>query len=226
MPTFRSSLVQVIYHSESLELKVQSKRHYFWRLIILRLKDKLTRTVKSTRLYRRIHKWLAVPLFIFMFLIGTTGLMLGWKKQVQLLPPTQRGLSATPSSWISLDSIYNIAIHYAQDSLNISPEIDRIDIRPDKGIAKIIFNHHFTELQVDCTTGDIISAKLKTSDIIEKIHDGSIVDYFIRVDNDPVKLIYTTLASSGLILLSFSGFWMWYNPKRIKRFKRNKGRKL
>ena len=148
--------------------------------------------------------------------------MLGWKKQVQLLPPTQTGLTDTPTSWISLDSLHSIATRYAVDSLNVPPEIDRIDIRPQKGVAKIVFEHHFTELQIDCTTGDIISAKLKTSDIIEKIHDGSILDYFIRVDNDPIKLIYTTLAGSGLLLLSFSGFWMWYNPKRIKRYKQKK----
>jgi hypothetical protein len=151
-----------------------------------------------------------------MFLIGTTGLMLGWKKQVQLLPPTQRGLTDNPASWISLDSIYNLATRYAADSLKMSPEIDRIDIRPAKGIAKIVFEHHFTELQIDCSTGAIVSVKLKTSDIIEKIHDGSIIDYFIPINNDPVKLIYTTLAASGLMLLSLSGFWMWYNPKRIK----------
>ena len=170
-------------------------------------------------MYRRLHQWLSLPLFIFMFLIGTSGLLLGWKKQGQLLPPTQSGLSTNTESWISFDSNYSIAVQYAIDSLKVTPEIDRIDIRPQKGVAKIVYKHNFTELQIDCSTGEILSAQLKTSDIIEKIHDGSIVDYYTQVGDDPIKLLYTTMAGSGLILLSFSGFWMWYNPRRIRRYK-------
>ena len=186
------------------------------------LKDKIKSKVNFTRFYRKLHKWVAVPLFVFLFLFGGTGLMLGWKKQVKLLPATQKGSSAAPKEWLSLGNIHDIATQYARDSLHFSPVIDRIDVRPKKGIAKIIFENHFTELQIDCKTGAVVSAKLKTSDIIEKIHDGSIIDYYIRVDQDPVKLIYTSLVSSGLILLSISGFWMWYNPKRIKKLKRHK----
>ena len=198
------------------------KGMYFCLITDAQLKDKIKSTVRYTRFYRRLHKWLAVPLFIFLFLFGSTGLMLGWKKQVKLLPATQKGSSSIPKEWLSLDKIYNIATQYAKDSLHSSPVIDRIDVRPQKGIAKIIFEDHFTELQIDCRTGVVVSAKLKTSDIIEKIHDGSIVDYYVRVNQDPVKLIYTSLSSSGLILLSISGFWMWYNPKRIKKLKRSK----
>ena len=145
--------------------------------------------------------------------------MLGWKKQVKLLPETQKGISTAAREWLSLMEIQDIASQYSMDSLQLSPTIERIDIRPQKGVAKIVFEDHFTELQIDCKTGKILSVGVKTSDIIEKIHDGSIIDYYTRINQDPFKLIYTTLASTGLILLSVSGFWMWYNPKRIKKYK-------
>jgi hypothetical protein len=113
-----------------------------------------------------------------------------------------------------------IAQSYSKNTLKKEDEIDRIDIRPQKGIAKIVFAQHFTELQLDCKTGEILSVSTRKSDFIEKIHDGSIVDYFVKTSSDQFKLFYTTAASLSLILLSFSGFWLWYNPIRIKKRKK------
>jgi hypothetical protein len=175
---------------------------------------------KNTRYYRKIHKWVSIPLFLFLFLIGVTGLLLGWKKQTNLLPITETGKSTISRNWLSIDSLQNIAIQYAKDSLQLSPKIDRLDIRPSKGIVKIVFTYHFTELQLDCTTGNILKTNKRYSDIIEKIHDGSILDYFFDNKEDTVKLFYTTCVSLGLILLSFTGFWLWYNAIRIKKMKK------
>jgi hypothetical protein len=174
---------------------------------------------KNTRFYRKIHKWISVPLFVFMFLIGATGLLLGWKKAAGILPSTKKGSNTEASTWISLDNIQKTAQQFTKDSLKLSNEIDRIDVRPQKGVAKIVFTEHFTELQIDCATGKILSISRRNSDIIEKIHDGSILDFFVKTKNDEIKLFYTTIVSLGLILLSFSGFWLWYNPKRIKKQK-------
>ena len=174
---------------------------------------------RQTRFYRKIHKWIAVPMFLVMFVIGVTGLLLGWKKQTSLLPKTQKGTTEKSAEWIKIDSLVTIAQAYSKNSLKKEVEIDRIDIRPQKGIAKIVFAHHFTELQLDCKTGKILSVSTRKSDFIEKIHDGSIVDYFVKTSSDQFKLFYTTAASLSLILLSFSGFWLWYNPIRIKKRK-------
>ncbi|MCP9756054.1 PepSY domain-containing protein [Lacihabitans sp. CCS-44] len=174
---------------------------------------------KQTRFYRKIHKWLAVPMFLVMFLIGVTGLLLGWKKQTALLPKTQKGTTEVSTEWLKIDSLVTVAKAYSRNMLKKADEIDRIDIRPQKGIAKIVFAQHFTELQLDCKTAEILSISTRKSDFIEKIHDGSIVDYFIKTSSDQFKLFYTSAASLSLILLSFSGFWLWYNPIRIKRRK-------
>jgi hypothetical protein len=177
-----------------------------------------TKIANSTRFYRKIHRWIALPLFVVMMLVGITGLLLGWKKQTELLPKTESS-KIKEGAYIKLDSLQNIAKNYAKNHLNQSDEIDRIDIRPKKGIAKIVFSNHFTELQIDCKTGEIRAVNTRKSDFIEKIHDGSIVDYFFKNENDSVKLIYTTITSLGLITLSFSGFWLWLNPIRIRKRK-------
>ncbi len=177
---------------------------------------------RSTRLYRRLHKWIAIPLLLFFLLVGITGLLLGWKKSTELLPPTQKGSSLNSEEWLSIARISGIAQRYAQLKLKQSPEIDRIDIHPSKAVAKIVFAHHFTELQIDCRTGKILLESTRYSDIIEKIHDGSNIDVLIGTNDEEVKLTYTSIMSIGLILLSFSGFWLWYNPKRIKKRKMTK----
>lgn len=125
---------------------------------------------------------------------------------------------AETARWISLDSIQSIAQHYAL-SHGESSEIDRIDVRPQKGVAKIVFVANFTELQIDCTTGKIVSEARRNSDIIEKIHDGSIVDFLVKTNNDPIKLVYTSLLGIGLIVLTVSGFFLWYNPIRMRKAK-------
>jgi hypothetical protein len=184
------------------------------------MSEKTTKIAQSTRTYRKLHKWIAVPLFLFMFSMGVTGLLLGWKKQTGILPKTEKGESSQSSEWIKIDSIQQVAVDYVQNELKKSIKIDRIDIRPQKGIAKIVFVEHFTELQIDCKTGKILAVNQRNSDIIEKIHDGSILDFLVKTDNDAFKLFYTTTLSLGLILLSISGFWLWYNPIRIRKAKK------
>ena len=152
-----------------------------------------------------------------MFLLGATGLLLAWKDQLQFKPKTQEAI-ANNRALISLDVIKNNAVKHIE-SLNLSPEINRIDYRPDRGIAKVRFENHFTELQVDCYSGEIVSEKHRTADLIEMIHDGSILDFLFKNQSAPAKLFYSTLTSLGLILLSISGFMLWLKPKQIKRLK-------
>jgi len=97
-------------------------------------------------------------------------------------------------------------------------EVDRIDIRPDKGTAKVTFKKHFTEVQVDGYSGEVLSIATRHSDWIEKVHDGSIVDFYTTGD-EGAKLTYSTLVSIGLILLACSGFYLWYYPKLLRKMK-------
>jgi len=188
--------------------------------------EKTSKIAQSTRTYRKLHKWIALPLFVFVLLLGITGLLLGWKKHVGILPKTEKGESKQAQEWVKIDSIQQVAKNYVRNELKISDKIDRIDIRPQKGIAKIVFVEHFTELQIDCKTGKILAINTRTSDIIEKIHDGSILDVLMQTENEQVKLVYTTLLGSGLILLSVSGFFLWYNPIRMRKQKIKDGQSV
>ena len=97
------------------------------------------------RLYRWIHRKLAIALFVFFLLIAVTGLLLGIKKQTGLLAPTQNGASSNMAEWLPANTLRLKAEAYLHDSVsgNLSTEMDRMDIRPDKGIVKFIYKDHY-----------------------------------------------------------------------------------
>lgn len=182
--------------------------------------SKISKTAAKARIYRRIHKWVSLVFVFFLVVIGITAILLAWKKEMGLIPKTQSTKVENPTKWIPLEKMIEIGRTYAKDSLGKSDLIDRVDVRPEKGIAKIVFKRHFTEIQVDGHSGEILSVSQRNSDLIEKIHDGSIFDFLIVSDAGISKITYSTLTSTGLLFLCFTGFFLWYLPKIMKKFKK------
>lgn len=180
-------------------------------------RDKVNSKVVLLRRMRKLHRWLGIPLMLFFLVIGVTSILLAWKKKAELLPPTLKTQVESREDWISPDEMISIA-QAKMDSLGESNLVDRIDIRPDKGIAKVTFQTHFTEVQLDGYSGEVLSIATRHSDWIEKVHDGSIVDYYFG-QSETAKLTYSTATALGLILMSLSGFYLWYFPKLIRRLK-------
>lgn len=176
--------------------------------------------VKRTRWYRKIHRWLGSGLFIFFFIISGTGLLLGWKKNSNgyLLAKTYQGTSTDLKQWLPVDSLQTIAIKIIHDSIspNLAGTIDRIDARPGKGMVKFVFTDHYWAVQLDCTTGKLLHIEKRRADFIEQLHDGSILDKLFNNKSGFLKLSYSSMMGLSLLLLSFTGFWLWYNPRRIK----------
>ena len=177
---------------------------------------------KVIRFFRYIHRKVAICFFVFFFIISTTGLLLGWKKKTGLLAPTQKGVSIKPHEWLTVDSLHKLATKYLRDSVgpSLSNELDRIDIRPSRGIVKFVFANHYWGLQLDCTTGKLLLIEKRNSDLIEDIHDGTILDKLFGTDEKSM-LGYTTIMGISLFLLTLTGFWLWYGPKRLRKRKKN-----
>jgi uncharacterized iron-regulated membrane protein len=175
---------------------------------------------KILRIFRKIHRLTGAFLFAFFFVIAITGLLLGWKKNSGgfILAKTHKGTSTQLQEWLSIDSLHKNAVQLFKDSVSatISPEIDRIDIRKEKGTVKFVFAYNFTGIQLDGATGKLLTIEKRRADFIEKLHDGSIVDYYLGIKNDYFKLFYTSIMGVALLIFTITGFWLWYGPKRMR----------
>ncbi|GAB1446580.1 hypothetical protein MASR2M41_23690 [Flammeovirgaceae bacterium] len=169
--------------------------------------------VDSLRQFRTWHRFIGTGLGFFMLITATTGILLGLKKNVDILqPPEQKGTSTDLSQWVSIDDIVKSATYAVDSVVGRSIKVDKLDVRPSKGIVKVLFKDGYWEVQVDGTTGKSLSVLRRHSDWIEHLHDGSIISDF-------VKITYTNLMGWGLLILSLSGFWLWYGPKIVKKIK-------
>jgi uncharacterized iron-regulated membrane protein len=181
----------------------------------------IEKIVKRTRTYRKLHRYIGTGLLLFFFIIALTGILLGWKKHSGglILPNTETGISKSLTTWLPVDSLATLSRDAIIKKHNLQEvQIDRMDIRPEKGTIKVSFKGNFYEVQLDGSTGRVLAIRQRNSDIIEQIHDGTILDNIIYA-NGYFKLTYTSILGSGLLFLCISGFWLWYNPKRIRNLK-------
>ena len=171
------------------------------------------------RNFRKVHRVTGAALFMLFFLISISGLLLGWKKNSggYILAETQRGTSTDMSEWVSLDSLRSSAKFYLNQQVDedLPAEIDRFDVRPDKGTVKVRFKGHYWGLQLDGATGELLTIERRRSDFIENLHDGSIIDNVAGING--FKLFYTSLTGSALLTFTITGFWLWYGPKYMRR---------
>lgn len=178
---------------------------------------------KILRSLRKVHRTTGALLFIFFFFISISGVILGWKSHSNglILPKSHDGTSTDLKHWLPLDSLHKKANIILNDSIspNLSLELDRIDVRKDKGMLKFVFKNHYWEIQLDGATGNLLNIGKRHSDFFENIHDGSILDRYFATSNGQIKVIYTTVMGLALLLFTVTGFWLWYGPKRMKRIK-------
>ncbi len=183
--------------------------------------DKRQGQVKLLRTFRKVHRTTGAFLFVVFFFVSITGLLLGWKKHSGglLLPKSYIGTSTDLNEWLTIDSLHKNACMFLRDSVSsdLSLELERIDIRKDKGMVKFVFSEHFWGVQLDGATGKLLHIEQRRSDYIEKIHDGSILDFYFNTSNGQIKLVYTTISGLALLVFTVTGFWLWYGPKQIRR---------
>ena len=137
--------------------------------------------MKFSVLNRKLHRWGALFIAIPLLVIIATGILLQLKKQVAWIqPPTKSGSAGPPS--ISFERILEAARSVPEAGISGWEDIDRLDVRPDKGMVKVRGKNRW-EVQVDTGTGAVIQVAYRRSDLIESFHDGSffssVVKYFV-----------------------------------------------
>ncbi|MFG0285678.1 MAG: PepSY domain-containing protein [Phycisphaerales bacterium JB039] len=157
---------------------------------------------------RRLHRWGAIASALPLGVILATGLILQLKKDVDWVqPPTARGAGGPPS--VSFDAILAAARSVDQAAIETWDDVDRLDVRPGRGIVKVRANSRW-EVQVDTATGEVVQVAYRRSDLIESIHDGS---WF----HDAAKLWIFLPAGALALGLWLTGMYLWALPIVMKR---------
>lgn len=173
----------------------------------------MQKMVRSLRAFRQWHRWVGVSLLVFIVISSLTGILLAWKKNVDLLQPATHFAPANDQPWLGISQIGQIALEaFDQAHPGENLQVDRLDVRPDKGIVKVLLDNYW-EVQVDGYSGQVLSIARRHADWIEKVHDGSIL-------SDTFKLWLMNTLGLGLLFVSLTGGWMWWGPKQIRKRKR------
>ena len=157
---------------------------------------------------RRLHRWGAIAVALPFLCVIVTGLLLQLKKQIPWVQPAeQRGTEAAIT--LSLPTILQIASTVPHAGISEWAHVDRIDVRPSKGILKVVGTSRW-ELQLDLGTGQVLQTAYRRSDLIESLHDGS---FF----HDKVKLFVFFPVAVVVLGLWITGIYLWLLPYMARR---------
>ncbi len=159
---------------------------------------------------RKLHRWGAIAVALPFLIVIATGLLLQLKKQLAWVQPgEQKGTLGAPL--VSMDGILASARSVPQAGITEWSDVDRVDVRPSKGLIKVIGNSRW-EIQLDAATGAVLQTAYRRSDLMESLHDGS---WF-----HPSLKLWLFLPSGVVVLLLWvTGIYLFLLPIRSRRAK-------
>ena len=167
--------------------------------------------MSAARWTRKLHRWGAILIALPLLVMVGAGILLQLKKASDWIqPPTRSGTGDAPE--IGFDRILAAARTVPEATVQTWRDVDRLDVRPSKGVVKVRARSGW-EGQVDTTTGAVLQAAVRRSDVIEAIHDGS---FF----HEKAKLWLFLPAALVLAGLWGTGMYLFFLPA----WKRRKGR--
>ena len=165
------------------------------------------------RLFRQVHYWLSLAIFVPAAIMFVAGAFLMLKKEIEWIQPSTATGSVegqVPSA--TFDQMLEAARQHPEAGIENWSDIDRSDLRVDRGIAKLRANSGW-EVQVDTATAQVLKVAYRRSDVIETLHDGS---FFA----DWVKLYIFLPTGILLIIMWGTGGYLFLLPRIAKARKK------
>lgn len=160
---------------------------------------------------RKLHRWGSIAIALPFLVVICTGLLLQLKKQLAWVqPPEQKTTFNVPT--VTMEQILASARAVPEAKVASWDDIDRLDVRPGKGLVKVVTVDHW-ELQLHLATGALLQSTYRRSDLIESLHDGS---WF----HDLVKLWVFLPAAVIVLGLWITGMYLFLLPFRARANKR------
>ncbi|WNC73641.1 PepSY-associated TM helix domain-containing protein [Thalassotalea psychrophila] len=157
---------------------------------------------------RTIHKWASILIALPILLTIATGTLLLLKKEISYIQPaSMKGIERIPT--ISFNEVLNQAQTVEQANISTWQDIDRLDVRPNKGIIKIRSKNQW-EIQIDSSNAEILQVAYRRSDFIETLHDATFFQ-------DKANLWLMLPSAIILLLLWLTGLYLFIYPYFRKR---------
>ncbi len=164
--------------------------------------------MRLSKLSRKLHRWGAIAIGLPLVSVLASGILLQVKKQVPWVQPhEQRTEQSTPA--VDWGLILAAAKGIPGAGVEQWSDIDRVDVRPGKGILKVVTNSRW-EVQIALATGEILQVAYRRSDLIETLHDGSFYGASVKL------WIFLPM---GIVLLGLwlTGLYLWILPYLTRR---------
>ncbi|MDG2221366.1 MAG: PepSY domain-containing protein [Rubripirellula sp.] len=176
--------------------------------------------MKLSRLNRVIHRWGSIAIALPTLIVLVSGVVLQWKKQSSWIQPkTWAGTNQAPQ--ISFPDVLAIVKSVPEAGVQSWAEIDRLDVRPSKGMLKVRCKNRW-EIQLDAVTGDVLQVAYRRSDLIESVHDGSFFSDFVKLGVFlPTAIVLLVLWGTGIYL-----FFLPHLAKRKQRLRKGRRSKV
>ncbi len=156
---------------------------------------------------RKSHRWGAILIALPFLLVIATGILLQLKKEWSWVQPqTLRGKGKTPT--ISMEAMLDAARSQPEAQVQGWGDVDRLDIQPSRGIAKVLARSRW-QVQVDLQTGEVLQVAYRRSDLIESLHDGS---WF----HDRAKLWLFLPMALVVLGLWVTGIYLFFLPYAVR----------
>lgn len=169
--------------------------------------------MKFNLLNRKIHYWASITIALPTLLIICTGILLQMKKQFHWVqPPEVRGAAGDPA--ITMAQILEACRSVPEAAIATWGDIDRLDVRPGKGMLKVQGVNNRWEIQIDTVTAEVLQVAYRRSDLIESLHDGS---FFFSAWT---KLGLFLPTGVTLLLLWMTGMYLFLLPHLARRRKK------
>lgn len=167
--------------------------------------------MKFPKLNRVAHRWGSIIIALPLLVVILSGILLLLKKEFAWIQPaTQKGASKELS--LSFDQILEIAKSSPDAEIDSWDDINRLDVRPSKGIIKVRGTNSW-ELQIDANSGELLQSSYRRSDLIESLHDGSFFHQRAK--------LWVFLPSAVLLLgLWITGIYLFFLPSLTRRRQR------
>lgn len=151
------------------------------------------------------HLWLGVASTGILVVVSVTGVLLNHKRALGLMPEAATEFPQALADALPLQRLVDAAETAAGPEISAAG-VDRLDVRPDKGLIKVRFSDApVTEVTLDLATGEILSVGQRNDVFLEKLHSGEIFGD-----------LWVLLSDTGaifLLLALVSGYWLWLYPR-------------